>query len=95
MSTSFFLQARNTNGETVPDTLLDILNKLPSHGLQSEQGSEAVIRDIESKVIESFEDLNDFDLGDRKETHYAIVLLFNTTHMSHTLPIDSGSKLPA
>jgi hypothetical protein len=48
---------RNESGQTVREALVDILNKFPNYELQSERGSEAAIRDIESKLssVASFE----------------------------------------
>jgi hypothetical protein len=50
---------KNANGRSVAEVLADILNKFPSYELQSEEGSEMAIRDIESKLSEvaSFEDM--------------------------------------
>ena len=41
---------KNTNGQTLRDVLIDILDKFPNYDLQSKQGSEAAIHDIESKL---------------------------------------------
>lgn len=41
---------KNANGQTLRQVLIDILDKFPSYDLQSKQGSEVAIRDIESKL---------------------------------------------
>lgn len=48
---------RNADGQTVREVLVDILNKFPTYDLQSQQGSEVAIRDIEHKLssVASFE----------------------------------------
>jgi hypothetical protein len=48
---------RNADGQTVREVLVDTLNKFPTYDLQSQQGSEIAIRDIEHKLssVASFE----------------------------------------
>ena len=41
---------RNADGQTVREILIDTLNKFPTYDLQSQQGSEAAIRDIDDKI---------------------------------------------
>lgn len=41
---------RNAKGQAVREVLIDILNEFPRYELQSEAGSEAAIRDIESRL---------------------------------------------
>ena len=41
---------RNADGQNVRDVLIDTMNKFPTYDLQSQQGSEAAIRDIEQKL---------------------------------------------
>lgn len=41
---------RNANGQSLRETLINILDEFPNYELQSEEGCEAAIHDMESKI---------------------------------------------